>query len=151
VVILANALAAQQLTVSQHLPLTPVRGQIAQFETNTALKKLNAVLCYGGYLTPAFGTAKPQTHCLGASFWPKNTNTEVTVSDHVHNQQLIAQFLPQLPNNYLVLHMARPSRVTRSNHRLFTHRGSITHLREFYTRLCRTLNTVKHSPSSPLL
>ena len=96
VVILANALAAQQLTVSQHLPLTPVRGQIAQFETNTALKKLNAVLCYGGYLTPAFGTAKPQTHCLGASFWPKNTNTEVTVSDHVHNQQLIAQFLPQL-------------------------------------------------------
>ena len=32
----------------------------------------------------------------GYSFWPKNTNTEVTVSDHVHNQQLIAQFLPQL-------------------------------------------------------
>ncbi len=92
VVILANALAAQQLAVSQELPLTPVRGQIAQIESNAALKPLKSVLCYGGYLTPSYGNQ----HCLGASFLPNNTDTQVTDEDHQHNYQLLKTFLPEL-------------------------------------------------------
>ena len=95
VVIIANALAAQQLSVSQDLPLTAVRGQIGQFESTAALSSLKSVLCYGGYLTPAYNNK----HCIGALFWPKNTNTEVTEADHLHNQQLVQHFLPQLAEN----------------------------------------------------
>ncbi|MCP5175780.1 MAG: bifunctional tRNA (5-methylaminomethyl-2-thiouridine)(34)-methyltransferase MnmD/FAD-dependent 5-carboxymethylaminomethyl-2-thiouridine(34) oxidoreductase MnmC [Moraxellaceae bacterium] len=93
VVIIANALAAQQLSVSQQLPLTAVRGQIGQFNSSSALSTLKPVLCYGGYLTPAYAQGQ---HCIGASFIPKNTNTHVTTDDHLHNQQLLAQYLPQL-------------------------------------------------------
>jgi tRNA 5-methylaminomethyl-2-thiouridine biosynthesis bifunctional protein len=92
VVVIANALAAQQLTVSQALPLTPVRGQIAQITTNDTLKPLTSVLCYGGYLTPHYS----DTHCLGASFLPNNTNTDITDEDHQHNYQLLNSFLPDL-------------------------------------------------------
>jgi tRNA 5-methylaminomethyl-2-thiouridine biosynthesis bifunctional protein len=92
VVVIANALAAQQLTVSQALPLTPVRGQIAQITTNESLKPLTSVLCYGGYLTPHYS----DTHCLGASFLPNNTNTDITDEDHQHNHQLLDSFLPDL-------------------------------------------------------
>lgn len=92
VVIIANALAAQKLSVSQDLPLTAVRGQIGQFESTKTLSSLKSVLCYGGYLTPAYNNK----HCIGASFWPKNTNTDITEADHVHNQQLAQHFLPQL-------------------------------------------------------
>ncbi|MCC6374310.1 MAG: FAD-dependent 5-carboxymethylaminomethyl-2-thiouridine(34) oxidoreductase MnmC, partial [Moraxellaceae bacterium] len=60
-----------------------------------ALSSLKSVLCYGGYLTPAYNNK----HCIGASFWPKNTNTEVTEADHLHNQQLVQHFLPQLAEN----------------------------------------------------
>lgn len=92
VAIIANALAAQKLSVSQNLPLTAVRGQIGQFESTSVLSSLTSVLCYGGYLTPAYHNK----HCIGASFWPKNTNTDITEADHLHNQQLIDSFLPQL-------------------------------------------------------
>ena len=93
VVIIANALAAQQLSVSQQLPLTAVRGQIGQFNSSSALSKLKSVLCYGGYLTPAYAQGQ---HCIGASFVPKSTNTDVTMDDHLHNHQLIQQYLPEL-------------------------------------------------------
>ncbi len=92
VMIIANALAAQQLTPSQALTLTPVRGQIAELDTNDTLQALNTVLCYGGYLTPRYG----EHHCLGASFLPNNTETEVTDADHQHNYQLVQTFLPEL-------------------------------------------------------
>lgn len=92
VIIIANALAAQQLTPSQTLALTPVRGQIAEVSTNDTLQTLNTVLCYGGYLTPRYG----EHHCLGASFLPNNTDTEVTDADHQHNYQLVQTFLPEL-------------------------------------------------------
>jgi tRNA 5-methylaminomethyl-2-thiouridine biosynthesis bifunctional protein len=95
VVIVSNALAAQQLTPTTHLPLTPVRGQIAHFTTKTSLQQLKTVLCYGGYLTPAYGQS-PQHHCLGASFWPRNKDKHVTDEDHQHNYQLLQQFLPHL-------------------------------------------------------
>ena len=95
VVIISNALAAQQLTPTAHLPLTPVRGQIAHFTTETPLQQLKTVLCYGGYLTPAYGQS-PQRHCLGASFWPRNKDSQVTDEDHQHNYDLLQQFLPHL-------------------------------------------------------
>lgn len=95
VVIITNALAAQQLTPTAHLPLTPVRGQIAHFASQQPLDCLKSVLCYGGYLTPAYGSS-PQRHCLGASFWPRNSDSQVTDEDHQHNYQLLQQFLPHL-------------------------------------------------------
>ncbi|PTQ89571.1 bifunctional tRNA (5-methylaminomethyl-2-thiouridine)(34)-methyltransferase MnmD/FAD-dependent 5-carboxymethylaminomethyl-2-thiouridine(34) oxidoreductase MnmC [Agitococcus lubricus] len=92
VVIVANALAAEQLSVCSGLTLTPVRGQIATFSPTTpALSALKTVLCYGGYLTPAV----KQQHCIGASFWPNNANTEVTQDDHQHNYALLAKVLPK--------------------------------------------------------
>lgn len=89
-VILANALDACALAPG--LPVYPVRGQVSVMPETPGLSGLRKVLCYGGYLTPAFSGQ----HCLGASFIPQDADTAVREADHAHNRQLLAEFVPAL-------------------------------------------------------
>lgn len=92
VVIVANAGSAKVLEVTQELPLGSVRGQISQMQASPASANLKAVLCYGGYLSPAI----EGKHCLGASFYPGRTDTEVLAAEHEENRAGLAQYLPEL-------------------------------------------------------
>lgn len=89
-VILANALDARN--VIPNLPVYPVRGQISLFPGTPGLSGLKKVLCYGGYVTPAFDGG----HCMGASFVPHETDTDIREEDHLHNRHLLKTFVPAL-------------------------------------------------------
>lgn len=77
------------LSLSEGLPLRPVRGQISQFPANLALR---TTLCYGGYLTPA----EHGYHCIGATFSPQDRGTDIRPEDNAYNAQALAQVAPQL-------------------------------------------------------
>jgi tRNA 5-methylaminomethyl-2-thiouridine biosynthesis bifunctional protein len=91
-VILANALDATRFGLAADLPVYPVRGQIALMPTGGKLTALRKVLCYGGYLTPAFDGQ----HCIGASFIPHDADTGIRDEDHAHNRRLLQTFVPDL-------------------------------------------------------
>ena len=62
--VLANGHKLNDFAQVEGIPLYPVRGQVSQIPTTPALRRLQCVLCYDGYLTPM---SNQQTHCLGAS------------------------------------------------------------------------------------
>jgi tRNA 5-methylaminomethyl-2-thiouridine biosynthesis bifunctional protein len=74
------------------LPLRPVRGQITTVPATKISSALQCVVCDEGYLTPAIN----DQHCIGASFVPGDTNTELRSSEQLHNLQLLADIAPQL-------------------------------------------------------
>ena len=80
-IILAQGANSVDLVQTQHLPLTPVRGQLSMTPTSPALKTLKTVLCAKGYLTPALS----QQHCFGASYQRQTTDTHVKLSEHLTN------------------------------------------------------------------
>lgn len=74
------------------LPVRPVRGQITTLPVTKTSSALQCVVCDEGYLTPAVDSQ----HCLGASFVPGDTNTELRSNEQQHNLQLLAELAPQL-------------------------------------------------------
>lgn len=66
VVILANGHHFDQFEQTRSIPLGKVKGQVSHIPSNETLKKLNTVLCYDGYMTPA--NPKTASHCIGASY-----------------------------------------------------------------------------------
>ncbi|MGL6263900.1 bifunctional tRNA (5-methylaminomethyl-2-thiouridine)(34)-methyltransferase MnmD/FAD-dependent 5-carboxymethylaminomethyl-2-thiouridine(34) oxidoreductase MnmC [Aeromonas jandaei] len=64
------------------LPLYPVRGQVSHVPTSASLSRLNTVLCYDGYLTPAH---KDQ-HCIGASYGRNQTDLGFRAEEQAQNQ-----------------------------------------------------------------
>lgn len=91
IVILANGHKLNRFTQTQALPLYPVRGQVSQIPTSENLRKLNTVLCYDGYLTPA-DQAKT-SHCLGASHIRDNEDRSFSLQEQQENQLKIRQNL----------------------------------------------------------
>ncbi|XWY22431.1 bifunctional tRNA (5-methylaminomethyl-2-thiouridine)(34)-methyltransferase MnmD/FAD-dependent 5-carboxymethylaminomethyl-2-thiouridine(34) oxidoreductase MnmC [Bisgaard Taxon 45] len=86
VVVLANGHKLTQFSQTKALPLYPVRGQVSEIATSCQLKKLNAVICYDGYLTPM---ANSHTHCLGASHLRDNDDRSFSLQEQQENQQKI--------------------------------------------------------------
>lgn len=80
------------LTLTDGLPLRPVRGQISQFESSLPLR---TTLCYGGYLTPADGGY----HSLGATFSPQDRQTDVRAEDNAYNAEALAHAVPALTSS----------------------------------------------------
>ena len=91
-VVIANANDCQQFAQSAHLPVKPVRGQISQIATSESSRQLKMVLCGDGYIAPAINNS----HCIGASFDPKNRVADVLAEDHRHNLELIQGLAPSL-------------------------------------------------------
>lgn len=84
-VVLANGYQITEFAQTEKLPLYPIRGQVSQIPTSENLLKLNTVLCYDGYLTPA-DNAK-QSHCIGASHLRDNTSRTFSQAEQLDNQQ----------------------------------------------------------------
>lgn len=85
-VVIATANDALQLQQSSYLPLKPVRGQVSYLKANDTSSQLNTVLCGEGYIAPAH----QGQHCLGASFGPKQSETDLRQQDHEQNLQRLA-------------------------------------------------------------
>ncbi|WP_424409207.1 bifunctional tRNA (5-methylaminomethyl-2-thiouridine)(34)-methyltransferase MnmD/FAD-dependent 5-carboxymethylaminomethyl-2-thiouridine(34) oxidoreductase MnmC [Pasteurella sp. PK-2025] len=92
IVILANGHKITQFEQTRQLPLYAVRGQVSEIPTSPRLQRLNAVLCYDGYLTPM---AKSQTHCLGASHVRDCEDRAFRLQEQQENQHKIQQNLPE--------------------------------------------------------
>lgn len=73
------------------LPLYPVRGQVSHVPTSVNLSKLNTVLCYDGYLTPAHHGH----HCIGASYGRNQTDLGFRADEQAQNQARLQACLPQ--------------------------------------------------------
>jgi len=95
-IIIACANASKQFLQTSWLPLRPVRGQITQLPTNTTSETLRCVVCDEGYLTPAH----QQQHCLGASFIPDDTTTDLRSNEQQHNMSLLNAISPALHNRW---------------------------------------------------
>lgn len=80
-IILAQGAHSTDLPQTQHLPLTPIRGQLSIVPTSQALSPLKTVLCARGYLTPA----SSKRHCFGASYERRTSDTGVKLSEHQSN------------------------------------------------------------------
>ncbi len=73
------------------LPLYPVRGQVSHVPTSASLSRLNTVLCYDGYLTPA----NEGQHCIGASYGRNQTELAFRAEEQTQNQARLQACLPQ--------------------------------------------------------
>lgn len=72
------------------LPLYPVRGQVSHVPTSASLSRLNTVLCYDGYLTPAHN----DHHCIGASYGRNQSSLEFRAEEQIQNQVRLQACLP---------------------------------------------------------
>jgi tRNA 5-methylaminomethyl-2-thiouridine biosynthesis bifunctional protein len=83
VVIIANALGAQALSVTAHLPLQAIGGQISLTPPSLSSTSLRCILCHDGYMTPVLPSGQ---HCLGATFHPHHSyapdNDDSTDNNH---------------------------------------------------------------------
>ncbi len=73
------------------LPLYPVRGQVSHVPTSASLSRLNTVLCYDGYLTPAHN----DHHCIGASYGRNQTDLAFRAEEQLQNQARLQACLPE--------------------------------------------------------
>ncbi|MBV6540083.1 bifunctional tRNA (5-methylaminomethyl-2-thiouridine)(34)-methyltransferase MnmD/FAD-dependent 5-carboxymethylaminomethyl-2-thiouridine(34) oxidoreductase MnmC [Ursidibacter maritimus] len=90
VVVLANGHQLKTFKQTDGIPLYPVRGQVSQVPTNTALSALKCVVCYDGYLTPVSAS---ETHCIGASHLRDNADMAFSLAEHQQNIAKLQQNL----------------------------------------------------------
>lgn len=88
-VVLANGHQLKQFEQTDGIPLYPVRGQVSHIPTTSELSKLNAVLCYDGYLTPDY----QGQHCVGASHIRDSEEQMFSVEEHQQNLAKLSQNL----------------------------------------------------------
>ncbi|WP_371930890.1 bifunctional tRNA (5-methylaminomethyl-2-thiouridine)(34)-methyltransferase MnmD/FAD-dependent 5-carboxymethylaminomethyl-2-thiouridine(34) oxidoreductase MnmC [Oceanimonas sp. CHS3-5] len=91
-VVLANGHALTALEQTQGLALYPVRGQVNHQPTTPALEYLNTVVCYEGYLTPAW----QGLHCVGASYDRRDDQLDYREADETDNLAKLQATLPAL-------------------------------------------------------
>ncbi|WP_185976596.1 bifunctional tRNA (5-methylaminomethyl-2-thiouridine)(34)-methyltransferase MnmD/FAD-dependent 5-carboxymethylaminomethyl-2-thiouridine(34) oxidoreductase MnmC [Catenovulum sediminis] len=91
-VVLALSHNSRDFSYTQHLSLSPVRGQITHINSHASLKNLNTVLCHKGYLTPETNNL----HCIGATYKHGQTDSQPTSQDNLSNLALQKKHLPAL-------------------------------------------------------
>ncbi|MDR2875115.1 MAG: FAD-dependent 5-carboxymethylaminomethyl-2-thiouridine(34) oxidoreductase MnmC [Methylobacillus sp.] len=84
--------ANDSLRFAPHLPLEPVRGQITQIPATEISRRLKAVVCTEGYISPA----RNDSHCAGASFSPGDTDPAPRPQDHTRNLAMLRALSPAL-------------------------------------------------------
>lgn len=92
VVVVCGANESLRFKDTAHLPLEPVRGQITQIASTARSKKLRAVVCAEGYISPE----RQGLHCLGATFTPQQRDTRLAAQDHAHNLAMLNTLSPGL-------------------------------------------------------
>ncbi|WP_107851896.1 bifunctional tRNA (5-methylaminomethyl-2-thiouridine)(34)-methyltransferase MnmD/FAD-dependent 5-carboxymethylaminomethyl-2-thiouridine(34) oxidoreductase MnmC [Oceanimonas marisflavi] len=91
-VVLANGHALAELSQTEALALYPVRGQVNHQPTTPALEGLKTVVCYEGYLTPAW----QGLHCVGASYDRRDAGLDYRNTDEADNLAKLQATLPAL-------------------------------------------------------
>lgn len=92
-VIIANGHQFDELTQSQALPLSKIKGQVSHIPTTNQLQRLKTVLSYDGYLTPH--NPNNQQHCLGASYDRSQLNTDFDPIAQTQNRQHLLDCYPK--------------------------------------------------------
>ncbi len=97
IVVIANALAANEFPQTRSLPLRRVRGQVSHVVATDASRALRAVICHAGYITPArHADNNTALHCVGATFGPRDSDPAVRDNDHTENLANLAAACPAL-------------------------------------------------------
>ena len=89
-VIIAAGVASADLVEGGWLPTKSVRGQTTQVPMPPG-EPLAASLCNRGYIAPA----RQGFHCIGATFSPNDSGTELRDSDHEENLRTLAEAVPE--------------------------------------------------------
>lgn len=92
VVIIANATDAKTFSITQHLPIKSIRGQITYLPKTAASDSLKTLICSEGYIGPAVNGL----HCTGATFNLKDDTRELRAEDHRTNLENLRAPLPEL-------------------------------------------------------
>jgi len=87
----ADSLAIDSLA---QLPLSVVRGQVSQMQSNDRIENLKTVLCHKGYLTPE----NNGVHCIGATFDKDDNDTRLRDEDDQYNINMLASCLGDIGN-----------------------------------------------------
>ena len=101
--VLANAQDATALLPEVELPITALRGQIAQVPSTTRSQSLSTVLGFGHYLLPVHDGR----HLMGASY----DDSDQPDLDPVLHQQMVAQVGAALPGLFEETHLIPAGRV----------------------------------------
>ncbi len=80
-VVVANALDAMRLLPEMVLPLHTIQGQVSFVPETKRSASLRTVLCYGGYITPAF----KGKHSIGATYEHARKDCVVDEMGHLRN------------------------------------------------------------------
>ncbi|WP_445398103.1 bifunctional tRNA (5-methylaminomethyl-2-thiouridine)(34)-methyltransferase MnmD/FAD-dependent 5-carboxymethylaminomethyl-2-thiouridine(34) oxidoreductase MnmC [Zobellella sp. An-6] len=91
-VVLANGHEVTSLPQAETLALYPVRGQVNHQPTAPQLAPLRTVVCYEGYLTPAW----QGQHCVGASYGRQQTGLDYRPAEEQDNLDKLLRTLPAL-------------------------------------------------------
>ncbi|WP_408900801.1 bifunctional tRNA (5-methylaminomethyl-2-thiouridine)(34)-methyltransferase MnmD/FAD-dependent 5-carboxymethylaminomethyl-2-thiouridine(34) oxidoreductase MnmC [Photobacterium piscicola] len=91
-VVVANGHRFNQYPQTAPIPTSSVRGQVSHVPTNAQLTKLETVLCYDGYLTPA--NTNTDSHCIGASYARRNCDLDYNEVDQQQNKQRLLDSVP---------------------------------------------------------
>lgn len=81
IVVVANAVDAVRLLPDVKLPLYTMRGQVSHVAATEASKPLRAIVCYGGYISPAVDGV----HSVGATYDRQRVDCTVDDAGHAHN------------------------------------------------------------------
>ncbi|ART81490.1 bifunctional tRNA (5-methylaminomethyl-2-thiouridine)(34)-methyltransferase MnmD/FAD-dependent 5-carboxymethylaminomethyl-2-thiouridine(34) oxidoreductase MnmC [Oceanisphaera profunda] len=91
-VFLANSHGVLDLVQTQGLALSAARGQVNYQASAPSLASLKTVVCYHGYLTPAW----QGLHCIGASYGRDQVHLEYSATDEQENHHKLVSTLPAL-------------------------------------------------------
>lgn len=89
-VVVATAWQALQFSQLDWLPLRPIRGQVSELPVLADIPPLTRVVCAGGYAPPPVDNRQ----CLGATFAPGETATDLREADHAANLAELRHMLP---------------------------------------------------------
>jgi len=92
VIIIANATDAKSFSITQHLPIKSIRGQITYLPQTASSRALKTLVCSEGYIGPAVN----DLHCTGATFNLKDETRELRTEDHHTNLENLRSPLPEL-------------------------------------------------------
>lgn len=90
--VLASAHQLTQWPQTRELALYPVRGQVNHQPSQAPLDRLKTVVCYEGYLTPAW----QGRHCIGASYGRNQTSLDYRPAEERENLDKLTATLPVL-------------------------------------------------------
>ncbi len=94
IVVMCNANELHQFEPCQHLPITPVRGQVNFFKANATSKTLQTVICTDHYLSPSVHGM----HSIGTSYAPDDLNPALSAQDTDANLLALKKISPTIFN-----------------------------------------------------